>query len=105
MASVGRYVKLVAKPGRGDALAELMLEVATGLADTRGCELYVINRSTSEHDVIWVTELWSSQAAIDAALSDDGTREQLARTRELLAGAERIDLVPLGGAGLSNTPV
>lgn len=104
MASVGRYVKLVAKPGRGEALAELMLQVAGSLEDTPGCELYVINRSPTEHDVVWVTELWRSQAAIDDALAGDGAAEQIARTRELLAGAERIDLLPLGGVGPSDPP-
>lgn len=100
MPAVGRYVKLIAKEGRGDALAELMLEVARGLSDTPGCELYIINRSASEPETVWVTELWTSQEAIDAALSSEGAQEQIGRTRELMAGAERIDLEPAGGVGL-----
>jgi quinol monooxygenase YgiN len=96
---VGRYVKLMAKEGRGDALAERLLEAADQLAGERACELYVINRSPFEPDALWVTEVWSSQAALDAALA--GAREDLGPVLEVLEGrAELIEVVPVGGKGL-----
>jgi quinol monooxygenase YgiN len=61
MSSVGRYVKMTASAGQGKALAQLMLRVAEGLKSVPGCELYLINRSPSEPDVVWITELWRSQ--------------------------------------------
>jgi quinol monooxygenase YgiN/mannose-6-phosphate isomerase-like protein (cupin superfamily) len=101
MASVGRYVKVRAKPGRGDSLARKLLEVASGLREAPGCELYVINRSPAEPDVVWVTELWRSQELLDASLDRDETRAAIPEVQELLAedGFERIDLEPLGGVG------
>lgn len=103
MSTVGRYVKLTARAGDGDALARLMLAVAASLESTAGCELYLINRAASEPDVVWVTELWRSQAELDAslaALQTDGGRAQLAEVMALLTGPpERIDLEPLGGVG------
>jgi quinol monooxygenase YgiN len=103
MAGVGRYVKLTARPGQGDALAQVLLKVAASLSETPGCELYVINRSPAEPDAVWVTELWQSQQAIDDSLQMLGTdagRERMAEITELLAGpSERIDLEPLGGVG------
>jgi quinol monooxygenase YgiN/mannose-6-phosphate isomerase-like protein (cupin superfamily) len=103
MASVGRYVKMTAKPGQGDALAERLLAVADSLQSTPGCELYVINRSASEPDVVWVTEIWLSQEAIDASLEQVRTeagQAQAAEVMELVDGApERIDVAPLGGVG------
>ena len=54
MNAVARYAKATAKPGQGDALASVMLAVAEGLRETPGCELYVINRSLGEPDVIFV---------------------------------------------------
>ena len=103
MAGVGRYVKMTAQPGKGDALAQVLLGVAASLADTPGCELYVINRSPAEPDAVWVTELWDSQAAVDASLQElktDAGRARLAEVTALLAGPpERIDLEPLGGVG------
>lgn len=101
---VGRYVKMTARPGEGDALTALMLDVAGSLQGTDGCELYAINRDVEEPEVVWVTELWRDQAAVDASLAALGTdagRTRLGEVMALLAGApERIDLRPLGGVGL-----
>lgn len=74
MSKVGRYAKAIAKPGQGDALAERLLEVAEGLRTTPGCELYVINRVPDEPEVIWVTELWSSQEELDASLETEAAK-------------------------------
>jgi quinol monooxygenase YgiN/quercetin dioxygenase-like cupin family protein len=99
MTSVGRYLKLTAKEGRGDALAQVLLGVADGLADTAGCELYVINRSPSEPDAVWVTELWQSQEHADAALATEEARTHMPEVMALISGTERIDVEPLGGVG------
>jgi quinol monooxygenase YgiN len=101
MAHVGRYAKLTAKPGQGDTVAGKLLEVAQMLRETPGCELYVINRSIGEPDVIWVTELWQSQDALDESLQSTATGESIQEVRDLLAegGFERIDVEPLGGVG------
>jgi quinol monooxygenase YgiN len=54
---VGRYVKLTAQAGRGDDVAQLLLCAAESLREVAGCELYVINRSRSEPDVVWVAPI------------------------------------------------
>ncbi|MGZ6617340.1 MAG: putative quinol monooxygenase [Solirubrobacteraceae bacterium] len=104
MARVGRYVKMSAQPGQGEALATLMLQVAGSLNATPGCELYAINRAVGDPDVVWVTELWASQQALDdslAVLRTEEGRARLGEVQALLAGApERTDLEPLGGVGL-----
>jgi quinol monooxygenase YgiN/quercetin dioxygenase-like cupin family protein len=99
MPRVGRYVKMHANQGQGDALAAKMLEVADSLREAPGCELYSINRSPSDPDVVWVTEQWRSQEQVDAAL--ERARDGIAAVRELLreGGFERIDLEPIGGVG------
>ncbi|MFZ0379433.1 MAG: antibiotic biosynthesis monooxygenase [Solirubrobacteraceae bacterium] len=103
MAGVGRYMKFTAQPGRGDDLADRLLQAAGSLRDTPGCELYVINRVPEEPDVVWVTELWLSQDALEASLeqlaTDEG-RALLAELEALLAAPpERIDVEPVGGVG------
>ncbi len=104
---VGRYVKMVARPGQGDVLAQMMLEVARSLHGTDGCNLYVINRADDDPDAVWVTELWRDQEAIDASLAvlqTDAGRARLGEVMALLDGApERIDLRPLGGVGLPDS--
>ncbi len=101
MSAVGRYAKAVAKPGKRDELAQKLLEVAQALREAPGCQLYVINRSPADPDVVWVTELWQSQEHLDAALQSPEARERTPEVLELVrdGGFERIDLQPLGGAG------
>ena len=103
MSGVGRYVKFTAQPGRGDEVAQLLLAAAESLREVAGCEMYVINRSASEPDVVWVTELWLSQEALDASLEQLSTDEGKARIAEvtaLLAGPPELhEVEPLGGVG------
>jgi quinol monooxygenase YgiN/quercetin dioxygenase-like cupin family protein len=100
---VGRYVKFTAQTGRGDELAELLLGAADSLREVAGCELYVINRSASEPDVVWVTELWLDQDALDASLEQLRTGDGKARGAEVMAliekPPEQFELEPLGGVG------
>jgi quinol monooxygenase YgiN len=98
---VGRYVRMVAQPGRGAALAETLLRVADGMRDAPGCELYLINSSPDESDTVWVPEVWAVADASDRALSGELGEVGIGDVLELLAGPpELVDLTPLGGAGL-----
>ncbi|HTP18880.1 MAG TPA: cupin domain-containing protein [Solirubrobacteraceae bacterium] len=103
MSGVGRYVKFTAQPGYGDDVAHVLLRVADSLRDTAGCELYVINRTPREPDVVWVTELWLSQEALDASIEQLGSDEGKAQIAEIMALLERppelTELKPLGGVG------
>ncbi|MEO8968508.1 MAG: putative quinol monooxygenase [Solirubrobacteraceae bacterium] len=103
MTRVARYVKMTAQPEQGEALATLMVAIAEGLAGTDGCELYLVNRAVDSPDEIWVTEVWSSQEAVDAslrALTTESGRAALAPVMALLAQPpQRTDLRPLGGVG------
>jgi quinol monooxygenase YgiN/quercetin dioxygenase-like cupin family protein len=102
MSAVGRYSKLMAREGQGDALAERLLGVAALLEDVAGCELYVVNRVPGEPDVVWVTEAWRDQEALDASLEVDAVKAQLPEVLALLAQpVELIEVEPLGGTGLS----
>jgi quinol monooxygenase YgiN/quercetin dioxygenase-like cupin family protein len=96
-------MKFTAQPGRGDELARVLLRAANSLQETPGCELYVINRSPADPDVVWVTELWLSQDALEASLEQlraGDAEAQVAELKALLAAPpERIDLEPIGGVG------
>ena len=98
---IGRYVRMVAVPGKGSVLAGTLLRVAEGLRDSPGCELYVVNLTADEPDVVWVTEIWSDEAASDRALSGDLGEVGIGDVVQLLAGPpELVALPPLGGPGL-----
>jgi quinol monooxygenase YgiN len=101
MGRVGRYVQLKAREGQRDALVEHMLGAAQLLVDVPGCELYVINTSATDADAVWVTEVWSTQAELDASLTMESVKASVEQVVPLLAGPpERIDILPVGGKGL-----
>jgi quinol monooxygenase YgiN len=98
---VGRYVRMVAVPGKGSVLAAALLRVAEGLRGAPGCELYVVNLAADEPDTVWVTEIWADEAASDRALSGDLGEVGIGEVVALLAGPpELAELIPLGGPGL-----
>jgi quinol monooxygenase YgiN len=98
---VGRYVRMVAQPGRGTALAQRLLAVAERLRAAPGCLLYVVNLAADEPDTVWITEVWEDEAASDRALSGDLGEVGIGEVIELLAGPpELVELSPLGGPGL-----
>jgi quinol monooxygenase YgiN len=97
MERVARYAKATAKPGRGGELAQRMLAAAEGLRDDPGCELYLVSRRVDDADIVWVTELWRSQAALDAAVERIRGSADVAETIALTDGWEMIELELLGG--------
>ncbi len=101
MSRFGLYGKVIAHRGQRDALVVILLEAAALLQDDPDCTLYVVNVSATEPDVVWVTEVWSSQAAHQASLTRDDTRTLIERGMPLIAGGERVEVVPVGGKGLS----
>jgi quinol monooxygenase YgiN/mannose-6-phosphate isomerase-like protein (cupin superfamily) len=101
MEAVARNVRMVARPGKGEELAERMLAVADALREVPGCLLYLINRASGDPDTIWVNELWRSQEDIDAALASEGAQASMPGVLALVdrERTERIDLDPAGGVG------
>jgi quinol monooxygenase YgiN len=100
MSKFAMYGKLTAEPGQRDKLVQGMLEAANLLDAVDGCELYIINESVDEPDVIWVTELWRDAEAHAASLQSEQVRAIIQLNRPLIAGAEPVKLRPVGGLGL-----
>jgi hypothetical protein len=49
-----------------------------------GCEIYVINTSATDADAVWVTEVWSTQAELDASLSIESVEASVEQVVALL---------------------
>ncbi len=99
MSRVARYGKAVAREGQGEELARLLLQAADNLATDPGCELYLVNRQVGEPDVIWVTELWRSQADLDASVEQIRGSDQVAAVLALVEDWQMVELDLLGGKG------
>ncbi len=104
MNQIARYGKSIAHPGRGDELAGMLLAAAADLESDPGCELYLINRQRDAPDTIWVTELWRSQADLDASVEKIRGSPEVAAVLELVAGWEMVELDLLGGKGAPAAP-
>jgi quinol monooxygenase YgiN len=100
MSKFGLYGKCIAHPGKRDELVQVLLEAASLIEDVEGCELYVVNITDEEPDVIWVTEVWVDQAAHQDSLTLEATKKFIQRGRPLIAGIEQVKLQTLGGKGI-----
>ena len=97
----GMFGKMMAMPGKRDALVAQMLRAAELMRQVPGCLLYVVSTSTTDPDDIWITELWRDESAHGASLSMPGVRDLIKETMPLLAGApEGTRFTPVGGKGL-----
>ncbi|MEF3303297.1 putative quinol monooxygenase [Paenibacillus sp. GYB003] len=100
MSRFGMIVKFTTKPGRRDALVDILLNGAASEQATTECEQYIVHVSDNEPDAVWVTEIWSSPEAHEASLAREETKASIERAMPLIAGVEATKLKPLGGKGL-----
>lgn len=95
--------KLTAAAGKGDELADILLEASKLVAAAPGCHIYLIGKDQNDPDSVWVTEVWDSKEDHDNSLKAEGVRALIARAMPLLGGPPQPgqELVILGGRGLS----
>lgn len=60
-----------------------------------------VDTSAADTDTAWVTEVWSSEAELDASLTLESVKGLVEQVVALLAEPpERIDILPVGGKGV-----
>jgi quinol monooxygenase YgiN len=96
---IARYGKAVARSGQGSELARILLAAAEEMRDDPGCELYLVSRQAGGEDVMWVTELWRSQADLAASLERIRGSDDVAAAMALVEDWQMIELDLLGGKG------
>lgn len=96
----GLIVKLTAVPGRRDEVIALLGESSAALP---GCFSYLIAQDAADGNVLWVTEVWESEAAHDASLWLRAVQAAIPRIRPLVARLEKIAVTqPVVGSGTSS---
>jgi quinol monooxygenase YgiN len=94
----GLIGKMKAVAGKRDALTFILL---AGLRDMPGNLSYIVANDPADEDMIWITEVWTDQAAHQASLSLPSVQAAITAGRPLIAGMESIaTTVPIGGEGL-----
>ena len=92
----GFHATMTARPGQGDALIALLLRAPA--FDNPDCPVFLIGRSASEPDKVFVTEGWTSQAAHARFFDSETAGAYVAELIPLIAGeAVYLDEVVVGG--------
>ena len=93
--------RLTARPGQRQRLVEILLESGKLFDDDPACVLYLVSASADDPNVVWVIDLWASQAAHAEALKAPALRPFVEQAMPLLEGApEQLEVRPAGGKGL-----
>jgi len=94
----GLIGQMIAVEGRRSDLAKILVG-ATG--SMPGCLSYVVAADPEDQNVLWITEVWDSEASHQASLALPAVQDAIARGRPLIAGfGTRHVTTPLGGHGL-----
>jgi len=94
----GMIAKLTLLPGKRDEMIDVLRASA---ADMPGCLSYVVAKDAADENMLWVTEVWDSQASHDASLSLPAVKNAIPRGKTLVASFERVAVTtPVWGAGL-----
>lgn len=98
-AMYGLIGKMTAIEGQRDALTAILLE---GLGRMPGCLSYVVAHDPADDHAIWVTEVWTDEAAHRASLQVPEIKEAIRRGMPLIAtfGDAQVT-TPVGGVGLA----
>lgn len=92
----GFHATMTAQPGKGDELVGLLLDAPS--LPNEDCIVFLVGRSASNSDVVYVTEGWTSVEAHGAFFATEDAQALVARLQPLLAGeSQYTDEVPVGG--------
>lgn len=94
-------MKMVAHEGKGAELEAAFDGVFRQVEGEPSTELYVLNRSAGDPDVLWCYEVFSSRSAFEAHRDTDTVRELLPRLDTLLASREITAGEPVRGLGIT----
>ena len=95
----GLIAKLTAVPGKRD---ELIAVLKDGTKSMPGCLSYILAKDFANENVLWVTEIWDSEASHDASLTLPAVKDAITQGKPLVAAFEKVAVTnPVAGVGLT----
>ncbi|MDX3663362.1 antibiotic biosynthesis monooxygenase [Streptomyces sp. ID05-26A] len=92
----GFHATMTARPGKGDEVVEFLLDAPSLTNDD--CVVFLVGRSTTDPDVVHVTEGWTTAEAHAAFFATEAAQALVAKLQTLLQGESAyVDLLPVGG--------
>jgi quinol monooxygenase YgiN len=96
----GYIGSMKARPGQRDEIVKILISGTDRLPEL-GCLLYVVSRSDSDDDVIWVSEVWQTKEHHDQSLQIPEVRASIATVMPMLTGEfTSQQLTVAGGLGV-----
>ncbi|TPW04480.1 MAG: hypothetical protein FD125_1123 [bacterium] len=93
----GLIGKMTATPGQRGALTAILLE---NLGTMPGCLSYIVSHDPADDDAVWVTEVWTDEAAHRASLQVPEVKAAIRQAMQLMATfADATVTTPVGGIG------
>ena len=95
----GLIGKMTAVEGQRDALTAVLLE---GLGRMPGCLSYIVAHDPADANALWVTEVWTDEAAHRGSLQVPEVKEAIRKGMPLIATFGDAQVTrPVGGVGLN----
>jgi quinol monooxygenase YgiN len=102
MGRFAQHTKLLATPGNADRLAAKFIESVELQRENPACELMIVCKSPVDGDLVFLTEVWSSESDWEEARNSPVIAEWAQDMPSLVAEPPRsVRLDPIGGKGLS----
>lgn len=101
MERFAQHTKLVATSGNADRLVSKFIESVMQRGNP-ACELMLVSKSAEDGDVVYLTEVWSSESEWEEARSSPEIAAWARDMPSIVAETpQSVRLHPLGGKGLS----
>lgn len=92
---------LTAVEGKGEELANIMLQASRVVSSIDGCLLYIVQQSLTDDSKVLITEVWENKDAHQASLTDERVRELIMKAKPIIVGMEHHPAVFVGGHGVT----
>lgn len=96
----GKQIRFTARYGSADALTERLIVAGEDLTSETGCLLWLTSRTPENPDVVWLTEVWVSEAVQDEWRQRERVRQAREEAASLVASVQETVLDVLGGKGV-----
>jgi len=101
MSKVAAIAKLTAKPGERDQLAKALQGALDNAETEAGTLIYALHTDGKDADVLWMYELYESQAALDAHMNGEVFKGLGPVIGPFLGGRPELHFCqPVGGKGV-----
>lgn len=93
----GMQAVITSQKDKGSDLAELLLEASKILSNDENCEMYSVQQSIAEPEEIYVSEIWKTEQAHKASLTNPAVRDVISRAMPLIVSMKATPTSYLGG--------